>query len=251
MSLFRDFERRIDDRLRRLFQSEPVPGQGRELVEIQRMVLDQIEARVQMLPRARRAFPFNEVAVRIPAADADKKAAIESVFAADDALKTEIIEHLERERIEYSQDLNVTVTAIETAEVMEPSVVCRKREIVTEGARQETSGTVQFTLPDGTTVDLTKQRIHVGRLSDVHDDKRRLVRRNDVAIEHPTVSRAHAHIEFTGGEYRLFDDGSSYGTSAIHDGRLTEVPRAGGRGLRLHSGDEIYFGQVRVGFRTV
>ena len=47
MSLFRNIERRIDDRLRRLFQSEPVPGQGRELVEIQRMVLDQIDARVQ------------------------------------------------------------------------------------------------------------------------------------------------------------------------------------------------------------
>ena len=151
MSLLRDIERRIDDRLRRFFQSEPVPGQGRELVEIQRMVLDQIEARVQMLPRARRAFPFNEVAVRIPAANADKKAAIESVFAADDALKAEIIEHLERERIEYPPDLQVSVTAIDTAEVMEPSVVCRKREIVNAAAKQETSGTVQFTLPDGST----------------------------------------------------------------------------------------------------
>src|SRR3954447_4303946 len=119
MNLFRDLERRIDDRLRRLFQSEPVPGQGRELVEIQRMILDQIEARVQMLPRARRAFPFNDVAVRIPAADPDRKAAIESVFAADDALKTEITEHLDRERIEYPSDLQVTVTAIETAEISE------------------------------------------------------------------------------------------------------------------------------------
>src|SRR3954452_24832827 len=126
MSLFRDIERRIDDRLRRLFQSEPVPGQGRELVEIQRMILDQIEARIQMLPRARRAFPFNDIAVRIPAADPDRKAAIESVFAADDALKTEIIQQFEREEIEYPRDLNVTITAIETAEVMEPSVVCRK-----------------------------------------------------------------------------------------------------------------------------
>src|SRR4051794_35445682 len=165
MSLFRDIERRIDDRLRRFFQAEPLPGQGRELVEIQRMVLDQIEARVQTLPRARRAFPFNEVAVRIPAADAAKKAAIDSVFAADDALKTEIIEHLERERIEYPQDLHVTVTAIETAEVMEPSVVCRKREVMPPPAKQETSGTVEFTLPDGGTVDLTKPRIHVGRMS--------------------------------------------------------------------------------------
>jgi hypothetical protein len=249
MSIFRDLERRIDDRLRRLFQSEPSPGQGRELVEIQRMVLDQIEARVQMLPRARRAFPFNDIAVRIPAADADRKIAIESVFATDDALKTEITQHLERENIEYPPDLRVTVTAIETAEVMEPSVVCRKIEEPPVAAPAE-SATVQFTLPDGGTLELTKGRIHIGRMSDVHDDKRRLVRRNDVVIEHSTVSRAHAHIEFNNGEHRLFDDGSSYGTSAIHEGRLVEVPRAGGRGLRLHSGDEIYFGQVRVSFRT-
>jgi len=88
-------------------------------------------------------------------------------------------------------------------------------------------------------------------MPDVHDDRRRLVRRNDLVIDHTTVSRAHAHVEFSSGEYRLFDDGSSYGTSVIHEGRLVEVPRAGGRGLRLHSGDEIYFGQIRVGFEIV
>ena len=65
------------------------------------------------------------------------------------------------------------------------------------------------------------------RQAEILDDRRRLVRRNDIVIGHDTVSRAHAHIEYSSGEYRLFDDGSSYGTSVIHQGRLMEVPRAG------------------------
>ena len=65
-----------------------------------------------------------------------------------------------------------------------------------------------------------------------------------------TVSRTHAHIEYDAstGEFRLFDDGSSYGTSVMHDGRVVGVPAAGGRGLRIDSGDEIYLGQARLLF---
>ena len=53
------------------------------------------------------------------------------------------------------------------------------------------------------------------------------------------------------GEFRLFDDGSAYGTSVIHNGRLVNVPPAGGRGLRIMPGDEIYVGQARVLFETL
>ena len=85
------------------------------------------------------------------------------------------------------------------------------------------------------------------------------MRRNDVVFlessEKPnsTVSRAHAHIEIdeASGEYRLFDDGSAYGTSVIHNGRLVNVPPAGGRGLRIVPGDEIYVGQARVLFELL
>src|SRR5207244_957453 len=95
-------------------------------------------------------------------------------------------------------------------------------------------------------VNATGARIQIGRTAEVLDERRRLVRRNHLVLDHETVSRAHAHLEFSEGEYRLFDDGSSYGTSVIHEGRLIEVPRAGGRGLRVVTGDEVYFGQVRV-----
>jgi hypothetical protein len=232
MSLFRDLERTIDERLRRLFKSEDESGHVRELVEVHHMILDAIEGKVQMLPRARRAFPYNEVTVHAPG----EPAAFES-------LEADIRDFLTRERIDFPQELRVQVEPSQTGE---PSVVCRMLKEAPKPAAQ--AGTVRFTLPEGPEVTSQSTRIHVGRLAEVLDDKRRLVRRNDLVLESNTVSRAHAHISFVEGEYRLFDDGSSYGTSVVQNGRLVEVPRAGGRGLRLHSGDEIYFGQIRVSF---
>src|SRR4051794_13551769 len=187
MSLFRYIEKRIDQRLRRVFQSETAAGQGRELVEIQHMILDRIGERVQHLPRARRAFPFNEVAVRIPVPDAEKHAAWEMVFVADDALQEEITEYLRREGVEYPDDLRVSVSLIETAEITDPSVVCRKREVEprtpSEGAAVPIA---RFTLPSGQNIELSKARIHLGRIADVLDDRRRIVRRNDIVVDGDT-----------------------------------------------------------------
>ncbi|MEJ7606219.1 MAG: FHA domain-containing protein [Bryobacteraceae bacterium] len=143
-------------------------------------------------------------------------------------------------------ELAVAVEIVENAEAYNSGPFAayhlRKAEPAAVAQRPE----IRFTLPDGATVNFDKGRIQVGRAAEVLDDKRRLVRRNDLAIEHDTVSRGHAHIEFVDGAYRLFDDGSSYGTSVIHEGRLVDVPKAGARGQRLGSGDEIYFGQARV-----
>lgn len=241
MSLFRDLERSIDERLRRLFQSDPQPGQVRELVEVHRMILDAVENKVQMLPRARRAFPYNEVTVRVPAVYSEQMAAFDTV-------EGDVRDFLQRERIEFPPDMRV---GVETAELGEPQVLCRM--VKPESAVPVVSELrpVRFVLADGSAVEVARARMHVGRQAEVLDGKRRLVRRNDLVLEGETVSRAHAHIEFVAGEWRLFDDGSSYGTSAIQNGRLVEVPRAGGRGLRLHSGDEIYFGRARVRFEVL
>ena len=70
MSLFRDLEKSIDSKLKKLFASENAEAQGRELVEIQRAILEEVEDRAQLLPRARRRFPYNELLVRIAATEA-------------------------------------------------------------------------------------------------------------------------------------------------------------------------------------
>ena len=51
MSLFRDIEKRIDGQLRKIFASENATAQGRELIEIQRAILDEVEDRAQLLPQ--------------------------------------------------------------------------------------------------------------------------------------------------------------------------------------------------------
>ncbi len=103
---------------------------------------------------------------------------------------------------------------------------------------------------------LTGERTNIGRLAEVTDKHRRIVRRNQIVFldvdteANQTVSRAQAHIRFTPpDEYRLYDDHSSYGTRIARDGRMIELPSGSPRGVKLQSGDEIYFGRARVVFQ--
>jgi hypothetical protein len=244
MNIFRDLERTIDEKLRGLFDA---PDQRRELIEIQRAILDDIADRAQLLPRARRLLSSNDIRIRIAAPEEDRRTACQLIFIDGDALENEIKSHLRREDIEFPHDLRVTVEAV-------PDLAGQPFHIIYSNTKVSPSlKTVRLTLPDGAEVQVSKPRIHIGRTAEVLDDRRRLARRNDVAIDEQTVSRAHAHIEYdaASGDFRLFDDGSSYGTSVLHRGRLVEVPKAGGRGQRLESGDEIYFGQVRARFELL
>ncbi len=100
------------------------------------------------------------------------------------------------------------------------------------------------------------ERTNIGRLAEVTDKHRRVVRRNQIVFlevdseTNQTVSRAQAHIRFTPpDEYRLFDDHSSYGTRIVRGGRMIELPSGSPRGVRLQAGDEIYFGRARVVFQ--
>ena len=78
----------------------------------------------------------------------------------------------------------------------------------------------------------TTGRIDIGRRSDVVDQRQRLIRTNHVAFsedgpdENRTVSRRHAHIEFSEQDrcYRLWDDRSAHGTTIIRHGRAIRVP---------------------------
>ena len=101
---------------------------------------------------------------------------------------------------------------------------------------------------------LEKPRTNIGRLAELTDAEQRVVRRNDVVFEegadeaNATVSRQHAHIRREGGEYRLCDDGSEFGTRVFRDGRSIEVPAGNRRGEKLRPGDEIYLGRACLRF---
>ena len=113
MSLFGDIEKRIDGQLRKMFASESAAAQGRELIEIQRAILDELEDRAQLLPRARRRFPYNDLTVRIAAPAPDRRSAIDLVFIEGDALQNEIATYLRGEDIEVPSDLRVRVESLE------------------------------------------------------------------------------------------------------------------------------------------
>ena len=245
MNIFRDLERVIDEKLRGLF-----PVQKRELIEIQRAILDEIADRAQTLPRARRVIAANHITVAVPAPEEDRRTAFRLVFVEGDALEHDVRSHLRREDIEFPNDLKVTVELIEEAV---PDLAAKGFHVVLANREVEVKHrTSRFTFPDGKSIEVDKARIHIGRTPEVLDDRRRLVRRNDIVIDEQTVSRAHAHIEYdkSAGAFRIFDDGSSYGTSVIHRGRLVEVPKAGARGQKLADGDDIYIGQTKISFNA-
>ena len=55
-----------------------------------------------------------------------------------------------------------------------------------------------------------------------------------------------SYFDADSGQWRIFDDGSSLGTTLFRDGRRIDVPAHASRGVALRPGDEIYLGQVAV-----
>lgn len=258
MNFFREIEKQIDGQLRKLFRDTPSAGESREFIEIHRAILEDIGAQVQLLPRARRVFPHQRIAVRISPPSADRRRVYEIVF---ETLPADIRRFLETDEVEYPSELHVEVEVLP-----EPVPELAERgyhlafSALEAARRSKPSPTrVRLTVIHGEaappTCELDKGRIYLGRLSEIVDEHQRPIRRNDIAFTerdqqpNSTVSRAHAHLEADAetAVWRIFDDNSAYGTSIVHEGRLITVP-AGGRGIRLHSGDELYLGQARVLF---
>jgi VWFA-related protein len=66
---------------------------------------------------------------------------------------------------------------------------------------------------------------------------------NDLVVEHPTVSRQHATIKIEGGEFRLYDLGSSNGTF-VNEQRVREP-------VALRDGAAVRFGEARFVFSVL
>jgi len=269
MSLLKRVESELEERLRRLFA--PPEGEGRELLEIQRGILEEVVSKAQKLPRGKLTFPYNELSVSIPVVEPERRPLFEMVFVEEDQLARDIRETLVQAGCtppaKLTVDVRLAVAAMPEASAKGFHIVYRRNEAP---ARRPTPHGSIFAKKAGARLvvmqgkatqesyQLTKSRVHVGRLAEVLDDQHRLVRLNDIVFsdrDHPangTVSRKHAHLRYDGasGEFRLFDDYSAYGTSVFRDGELMTIPSGGGRGVALRAGDEIYFGQARVRFEA-
>jgi hypothetical protein len=255
---------RIEKRIERLATRR---GVVRQPLEVRRAVLDEIEELMQPAGRSRRVFPFNRVVVEVVAADAKQRAAIEAVLEGDGGLDAAIAQRLREAGCPPPADLEVQLKFVRAAkagweEGRSFRVVCERRERPPAAAVSGKPGPdvqahvvvlkgeasrKQYALSSACT--------NVGRLAEVLDRDHRVVRRNQVVFldsqdeASQTVSRVQAHICFVApAEFRLYDDRSAYGTRILRGGRTIAIPSGSPKGVKLRSGDEIYFGHASVRF---
>jgi hypothetical protein len=223
-------------------------------------VLDGIERKLQPLGRGRRVFPYTEVVVRVGPMDADRPA-LEAAFS---TLEHRVRERLAELKCDPPKALGVRTVFLKKA----PSNWTAGQVFAVEYSSQGTAapapaGVKPPAPPPSVHIAVVKGAaskraytfsdplIAIGRTSDPTDDLGR-VRRNLVAFLDTTdgitetVGRAHARLRFDASTrtYRLYDDGSSNGTSIAREGATIHVAPRDPRGVRVRSGDELHVGRA-------
>ena len=238
MKLFADIEKTIESSFRRWTERAFGPAQADDLVLLHRAILEQVEAKVQILGRGQRVFPYRRLTLTLVSPDPDRRALYQTALG--ERLQAAIREALQAAQCEVPRSFAVEVHTAEAG--AEPFTIdygtdlskpAPGRLIVLRGKAQAD----EFTL--------LRPRTNIGRLAELTDSEHREVAFEEGADEsNATVSRHHAHILSKNGEYRICDDGSEFGTRILRDGRSIEVPKGNRRGERLRNGDEIYLGRA-------
>lgn len=231
-------------------------GTAQTPLEVRRQILEQVESRI-VLDTKGPQFPFGRIIVRLQPATEALRDVFDAAFLQDASLKTDIIEKLKDSLAAFPKDLDVEVEMRLTPEVQgtEPSSPFQLEFVRPAPAPKPEIPEALLVVLKGTAEQreyrLKKERILVGRLSEVLDREGRMVRKNDVVFLdneddiNSTVGRAHARIWFDmeRSDFCILDEASRYGTRIIRGGRSIDVP-GNSRGIRLRPGDEIYFGQA-------
>lgn len=260
MAFLKQIEKVLDQRLRGIFGGSVSQPGSREAIELYRDALDQINARASAGKRGDRVFPFDLIRIDLVASTPERKAVLETLFEPGQMVE-DIRAALVEERVRPPRDLAVEIHFPPDAAV-EMRVVCQKaahedqQAVEAAAARVPAKLITKSGVSSAPSFTVASQRANIGRDRDVIDSLGRAVRRNDLYFPdgaheaNASVSRAHAHLRFdpAGGEWRIYDDGSSLGTSIFREGRRIEVPAHAPRGVALRSGDEIYLGQACIIF---
>jgi hypothetical protein len=262
--------RKLERRISRTVDAAVVEFVGRSTtspIEIVHGVVDRAEAEIQDIGRGRRVFPFNRVRVHVVAGSGDKesRARFAAVFDGPPSLSDRLIERLRSSGCTVDR-LDTTIAFVRRRgsgwadsdfqvefERADPGTHVVQDVLLVDNPAVRLKLTVLKGAAEQRSYAFTKGRVDIGRRSDVVDQRHRLIRTNHVAFtedgadENRTVSRRHAHIEFSDQDrcYRLWDDRSAQGTTIIRGGRPIKIP-AGARGTRLETDDEIVLGQARL-----
>ena len=238
----------------------------RHPIELYRDILDEIEDATEPGARGGRIFPYNAITVTLPTDDAHYRATAEAVFAETPSLETRVRARLRQcgcAEVEVAVALKFVSAAADEWQGRDYLIELRRRAAPRASSRtarpptaahRELHIVVTAGKASKSRYSFTTPRINLGRLADVLDRQQRIIRQNHVVFLDgdddisQSVSRTHAHIRFEPGtgEAHLHDDGSTHGTRVVRAGRTINVPRGGGRGLKLHDGDEVLLGQACV-----
>jgi len=268
MSLFSEIEKTIERGFRKWTTRMFGEAQSDELLLVHRAILEQVESKVQVLGRGKCIFPFSRLRVTLHSPDAERRTLYQAAFGEEHRLESEIREALEQAGCEIPRAFSVEVTTTETEgppfEIEYGSASSTENHLLSSvnalaPQRPPVSSIPRLILVKGKTTQaeytLEKSRTNIGRTAELTDADQHVIGRNDVIFEegadesNATVSRRHAHIiRDSGGEYRLTDDGSEFGTRVFRDGRPVEVPAGSRRGEKLRPGDEIYLGRACLRF---
>jgi hypothetical protein len=256
-------ERRIQERIERAFGA----GASDTPLELRRDILHEVEARIQ--PSARgRIFPYDLVQVRFAAVETGAPELLRAAFLDEESLAGDIRTLLagagcrNPERVEIAVEIIPCDAPASGALAPRPfeisfSVRPKTAAAPAESPARAASLEVVVGVAEQPAYRVSAERTYIGRLREIVDSTGQMVRRNDVAFLdngeeiNGSVGRAHAtlHFDRARGEFRIVDDTSRYGTHIFRDNRSIAVPSGNPRGIRLRSGDEIYFGRACVRFK--
>ncbi len=252
-------EQRIRRRVENVFGHES----AKTPLEVRREILDQVESRI-VIDTNGKSFPFGKIMVWLQPPTNALHDVFEAAFLQDDSLKTDILHMLKDAQALHPGELEVIVKIQQDFEPHPEEASKRplaKLDFVKpDPLRKQDIPDISLTITKGTAEQpeyrIKKERILIGRLSEVLDREGRMVRKNDVVFldngddVNSTIGRTHARIWFDAEkrEFCLMDEVSRYGTRIIREGRSIDVPAGNARGIRLRSGDEIYCGQACLRF---
>jgi hypothetical protein len=266
MTLLQQIEKALDQQLRAAFGGGR--ENGREAIELYREVLEEVSRRTTPGLRGEPVFPFNRIRIALKAEDAERRAVLETIFSAGQ-LANDIRACLKESRASAPSGLAIGVEfQAEQADEMELSFELAETPASVPApapARIPARLVTVMGSSSAAAFDLDADSLQIGRGPQVIDSSGRTVRRNglffadDAAASeinasdiNGSVSRAHAHLLFdaASGGWRIYDDGSTFGTGIFRHGRRIDVPAHGTRGVGLHAGDEIWLGNACLRFET-
>jgi hypothetical protein len=235
-------------------------GTAQTPLEVRREILEQVESRIVVDSNGNQ-FRYGKIIVSLQPKGEAQRDVFETAFLHDGALKTDIIEKLKDSQVRYPEELQVAVELTQPApDQAEPPGLFHIEFVKLERLRKRDVPEIKLAIVKGSTEQpvyvMKKERITIGRLTEVMDREGRMVRRNDVVFLdnkddiNSTVGRVHARIwfDFEKYEFCIMDEVSRYGTQIVREGRSIEVPGGNPRGVFLRPGDEIYLGQACLRF---